>query len=305
MGADHGELDGAGRGDGGRRTMGRNRPAGDADGEACGGMELCAERGKERVAPGRGDERDARRAAVAPEGAGHRDGAEVEEVDEVRVGAEAGVGADRVGGDLGEGADVRDRGDDENVDAAPEGLGRAAELGEAVLAGERIGGGVAACTLDDAAGDRVERLGLRLDELADRLVALGDPGALVEERGDGEEGAEVNDTVRRAEVRHHGEGGIEGGLGVATAEDTARRVGNSDPHDRRERRAAEGEGAREGVGGIVTGGGGEGRAGGRGSAGEDREAVEAPAGGGGARGRKRAPRPAQALAPGMRSIWPG
>src|SRR5215207_1563951 len=68
----------------------------------------------------------------------------------------------------------------------PRGAGTAANVGGRLLARRP----------NDSPGDGVQRLRPALDEAADRLVALRDPGARVEQPGDLEEGREV-DLLRR------------------------------------------------------------------------------------------------------------
>ena len=71
------------------------------------GMKLGAERSEEGVAAGRRDQRDAGRKTVGAKATGHGERAEVEQVDEVGVGAELGVRPDRIGVEIGERARAR------------------------------------------------------------------------------------------------------------------------------------------------------------------------------------------------------
>ena len=70
------------------------------------------------------------------------------------------------------------------------------------------------------AGHRMQRLRLGLDEVADGGIALGHPGALVEQRGGGEERREVDGSTG-APAGQQRERGVEGGFGLGAAEDAA------------------------------------------------------------------------------------
>ena len=64
----------------------------------------------------------------------HGDRAELEEIDEVRVSAESGIGADRIGSDFGQRDDVRNCRDHQDVDVPPDARGLTRELGKLVAA---------------------------------------------------------------------------------------------------------------------------------------------------------------------------
>ena len=169
----------------------------------------------------RRDQGDAGREPVRAEAAGHSEGAQVEQVHEVGVGPQQSVGPDRVGGEFRarHGARVGRHG--EHVDAVPERVGGSAQLfqavpgGEGVRRAERLGPG------DHRAGRGVQRLGVGLQQRADRLVAFGDPGTIVEERRHREHRCEVDGPRAAHQLGEVREARVERGFRQAVAVEPA------------------------------------------------------------------------------------
>ena len=134
-------------------------------------------------APARPDQRHAEGAPVGEPPAGTAIAAEVEQVDEIRIGAEPRVRADRIGLDLGERAGRRDRRHAEEIELATRparSFARAPSAGRCPRRPRLAESFVAPPMI--LARHRMQALRPRLDHLPDRGVALGHPGALVEKR---------------------------------------------------------------------------------------------------------------------------
>ncbi len=249
---------------------------------ACGALpfELAAEAGEERVAAGAGEEGDAARPPVGPRRERDRQSAEAEEVDEVGVGAEPCVRADRVAGQVFERIEGRDRRDAEHVDCVDQGGGLGAEFLQAVEAAEGVGRGEAGRGADDLAHDRIDGVGVAGEEGLQHRVPLGDPGAGVEHLGHGVEGCEVGLDQARAQRLECFAGRIEGAFLRRVAEEPARAaVGNADRRVRRRgAEGAHGHAAGVGIGGVEAGGGAEDLPGVVDGEREDRDGVERAAG---------------------------
>ena len=98
-------------------------------------------------------------------------------------------------------------------------FGGAAQFAQAVLGIEGVDGGVAAGAFDDAADHGVHVVGVLLDEVADGGVALGDPGAGVEQFGGGAEEGEIDLDFASADGFQARDGfGVERGGGVVAEE---------------------------------------------------------------------------------------
>ena len=136
----------------------RHRLPARADRDAGRRVKAGAQGGEEPVPAARRDQREARRQAVGPEAARHRERAEVEQIDEVRVGPEFAVGADRVDFKFGAGDRPRVGRHHQYVDVLPQGVGGSAQLGQPVEASEGIGGSKGRGPADHRAGGRVQRL---------------------------------------------------------------------------------------------------------------------------------------------------
>ena len=188
--------------------------------------------------------------AVAAGSGGDGDGGEVAEVDEIGEGAEAGVGADRVGGAGLESGAERGGGDQDRVHLGEETGGDAAALRQLVKGGEGIDRAAVEAGFEDGASSGMQGFGLRLDECSQGGRPFGDPRAFVEQPGDGQE---------RRQIERHG---VEQGgralvccadLGIAVGQ----RGGHANPEDRAVAVAAQmviRRRARVGVRVVVAGG---------------------------------------------------
>ncbi len=131
----------------------RERGAGANEFAAEGGVQAGAEGEHGGVGKRGRQQGDAEREPVGAKAGGDGDAAEVEQVDEVRVGAEAGVVEQGLGGELGVGVDGGRGGQEENVDSRPGGRGGAAEFLEFIEGAEGIDGVEAVRSADDFGGD--------------------------------------------------------------------------------------------------------------------------------------------------------
>ena len=102
------------------------------------GVEPGRDVGDERIGRRRSDDGHTEGQSRSPRRTGHRDRAEVEEVHEVGEAGEAGVDADRIGRDLGERREERERRHDEHVDAREHVFDAAAERDQLPLGGEHV-----------------------------------------------------------------------------------------------------------------------------------------------------------------------
>ena len=139
------------------------------------------ELGELPVAAAAADQRDAKRQAVRPDRAGHRQGGIVEQVDEVGVFTQAPVELDRVGLHGGH-AVVRGCGrHHQQVQAGPQGIGLLAEQLELGLRVIEVGRAELFTIGNDAAHRLDHRSLLGVKERADGGVALGHQRAAVEQ----------------------------------------------------------------------------------------------------------------------------
>ena len=163
------------------------------------------------VGPGRPDELHAPRVPVGAGRHGRHRRAQVEQVGERRVGAQPGVGADRVGGDGG----VRHGGGDDRqqqgVDRLPRRRGGGGQRPQAVEIGKGPPGGDVGRAADDRRHHRVEAAGRRPHEVADRGVPLGHEGAAVQQRARRQERRQVDLDESPALGRGQGERRVVGG----------------------------------------------------------------------------------------------
>ena len=238
--------------------------------------------------PGGREQRDAGWRAVGAHRRRHREPAQIEQVDEIGVGAEPAVELDRIGQHLLDGVDRRHGRQHQRVDRAEDVVAHAAQFLELVERREGIGRGRARAVEDDRARHRMDRVRRRREQRADREIALGEPWAFVEqprglvERLDvdlGDGGAELGEPRQRVLV---------GLRRLAVAEEHALAgERHAEPHAARHRLRStpSGCGARIGIGGVGAGHGGERRHRVVDREREHRHAIERAAGRHDARGR--------------------
>ena len=111
-------------------------------------MEDAADAGELRVVSGRRQQRDAERNVVGPDRRRQRQAAEVEQIDEIGVGAEPAVEFDRIGQHLRGRVGGRRRRQHQRVDIGKGALGDVAQRLQPVQRGKGVGGG------EPRAGDR-------------------------------------------------------------------------------------------------------------------------------------------------------
>ena len=138
MRADHGDGDVVRRRQHCRRRERRLRLAGGAERQPGVGMEHAAERGERGVLAGLCKERNAERRAVGVHRRRHCQRAEIEQVDEVGVGAEPAVEPDRIGVHLLDGVDGRHRRQHQRVDRQKRVVAHAAQLLELIECGKGV-----------------------------------------------------------------------------------------------------------------------------------------------------------------------
>lgn len=184
-----------------------------------------AESGEETVAPGGRDEGDAEGQAGGAKAGGDGEGGTVEEIDEIRVGAELGIEFERFGKHVVHAVDARGGGQEQGVDLLPLGLGEAAKALQFIFGAVALCGSPFPGTLDDAAGDGVKGVGILGEEIADGGGALRHAGAGIEELRGITEGGVVDFDDRMPEGRAALDGsGVQSG-GFGTAEELALRFG--------------------------------------------------------------------------------
>ena len=164
-----------------QRHQRRLRQALRADRQSGVGMEHAADAGEPRVLAGRREQRDAERDAVRPHRRRQRQPAEVEQVDEIGVGAEPGVELDRIGQHLRGGIDRRRRRQHQRVDGGEGALGDLAQALQPVQRGKGVGGGEPRAGDGDLARHRMDRVRRGGQQIADHEIALGDPRPLIEQ----------------------------------------------------------------------------------------------------------------------------
>ena len=155
-------------------------------------MQRLAERKQTRIAEGGPDQGDTEWQPVILEAGGDGDCSQVEEVHEIGVDAEIAVEHERIGEHLGNGVLAGRRRRYEDISRRPGGFRHAAELSQSILRGKGVRGAERAACGDDPARNRVERLRLTLNQVADGDIALRDPRALVEEPCGSEERRQID-----------------------------------------------------------------------------------------------------------------
>ncbi len=165
----------------GSAASGGLRQALAAHGQSGRGMERAPDAGKLRVMSRRRQQRDAERNAVGAHRGRQREAAEVEQVDEIGVGAEPGVEFDRVGQHLRDRVGGRSRRQHHRVEVGKDALGNAPQRLQPVERRERIGRGQPRAGRGDLARDRMNRVRRGRQQVADHQIAFGNPWPLVEQ----------------------------------------------------------------------------------------------------------------------------
>lgn len=171
MGADDGEDDEIAGGARRQWRQGRLRLLQGAERQAGIGMQDAPDRGEECIFARRRQQRDAEgqgadigRAVM--EGARHREAAQVEQVDEVRIRAEPAVEGDGIGQHVRDRVGGRRGRQQRNVDVLPHACGGAAQLFEPIEGGECVRRSDGSAGRNDFAGDRMQRVGVAFDQRA-------------------------------------------------------------------------------------------------------------------------------------------
>ena len=144
-------------------------------------MEHAADAGELRVVAGGRQQRDAERNAVGPHRRRQRQPAEIEQIDEIGVGAEPAIELDRIGQHLRGRIGGRRGRQHQRVDIAKGALGDAPQRLQAIERGERIGRGQPRAGRGDLARDGMNRIRRRRQQIADHQIAFGDPRPLIEQ----------------------------------------------------------------------------------------------------------------------------
>ena len=144
-------------------------------------LPAAAELGQGAVLPGGADQGDAHRQAVVAEAAGQGQGAHIQQVDEVGPGAELAVELDRFLGHRRAGMDARRGGHHQGVHPGHQLIRLAAQIGQAVLGAEAVGGAHILGGQNHIADHRQQRVFFQ--QRLGHGIAFGDPGALVEQLG--------------------------------------------------------------------------------------------------------------------------
>ena len=174
-----------------RKIPSRERLAGGAEGQAGVGLPAGGQFEQRQILVGRGKQGHAKGQAVGAEGGRHRHRGVIQQVHEVGVIAQVRVEADRVGLHRGDGGVPPGGGGEDQVDVLPHGVAAALEGAQAILGVEGFDRGGLRAAQGDLPGDREDRFRLAFDEGLDGVVALGHPGAAIEQAGGFEEGLEV------------------------------------------------------------------------------------------------------------------
>ena len=167
-------------------------PIGNGDSGGCGsalaaerqpgvGMEPPADARQLRIVAGRRQQRDAERDAVGAHRGRQRQAAQIEQVDEIGVGAEPAVELDRIGQHLRDRVDGRRGRQHQRVDAGKDALADAAQPLQPVQRRKRVGGGEPRARGGDFARHRMDRVGRRRQQIADHQISLGDPRPFIEQ----------------------------------------------------------------------------------------------------------------------------
>ena len=158
-----------------------------------------------------------------------------EQVDEVGIGPEVGIGRDRIVDQVLHRVEGRDRRHAQHVEPGQHRLGQPRQLLQPVHPAKGIRRAQAFRLADDLAGDRQDGLGVGLQQVLDHRIALGHPGAVVKHGRHGIEAAR-NRPRRCARPRRAA------GRTAASKRRRLRRVakepdasgaGDADPQDRR------------------------------------------------------------------------
>ena len=145
------------------------------------GMEHAADAGELRVVSRRRQQRDAERNAVGAHRGRQRQAAEVEQVDEIGVGAEPAVELDRIGQHLRGRVGGRRRRQHHRVEVRQRRARRCAAAPAADRARRRYRPRSAARRRGDLARHRMDRIRRGRQQVADHQIALGDPRSFVEQ----------------------------------------------------------------------------------------------------------------------------
>ena len=144
-------------------------------------MEHAADAGERGVAPGGRQQRDAERNAVGAHRGRQRQAAEIEQVDEIGVGAEPAVELDRIGQHLRGRIGGRRGRQHHRIEIGKGALGDAAQRLQPIERGKGVGRGQPRAGRGDLARHRMDRIRRRREQVADHEIALGDPRPLVEQ----------------------------------------------------------------------------------------------------------------------------
>ena len=117
----------------------------------------------------------------APHRGRQRQAAEVEQVDEIGVGAEPGVELDRIGQHLRGRIGGRRRRQHHRVEIGKGALGDAPQRLQAIERGKRVGRGQPRAGRGDLARHRMNRIRRGRQQIADHQIAFGDPRSLIEQ----------------------------------------------------------------------------------------------------------------------------
>ena len=162
-------------------------------------LDRCGKRRAEPVTTGGRQEGDASWTAVGASPRPNRDAAHVEQIDEVGVGTEPRVRADRIGGDFSHRDEGRDGRHAEHVDLCKLLFAGTGERLQPICALECVDGGELQAGFENGARGRMQRIGRLGQTGADGSDALGYPRAFIEHAGDGVERLEIHLDNRRAD----------------------------------------------------------------------------------------------------------
>ena len=236
---------------GGRRWRGR---AGGTQRHARHRMQRGAEPGETRLGEGRADQRHADRPAIGAEAGRHGQGREVADIDEIGVGAEPAVRRHRLRRQVGQRRRAGRGRQQQDVGPGEQQPGQAARLGGGVEIVPGIDGALVQPGFQDAARDRVDRLRLRRQQVAQRRGALRHPGAVIEAAGDRQEGRDIDAGDGAAQRLGPRQGGVvQRGIVRAVEDQLLRQRCGQPPGRLRHRRGAP---AGRGRAGIAVGRGG-------------------------------------------------
>ena len=159
----------------------------------------------------------------------HGDARHVEEVDEIGVGAELGIRADRIGLQILDREEGRDRRHAQAIHLRQHRFRLPLERRQPVDTLERVGGRKRLSSTDDLARHRMQDIRPRLENIFQRGVAFGHPGALIEHPGNIVERREVEFDDLMAGLFENFQGCRKrAGLHLVAEEDARRRVRHAD-----------------------------------------------------------------------------